>query len=94
MPPTLIFSPSILSTSATDNWHLYGTLGCHLCEQAENLLKQAQLVANFSYVKIDIMDLPDSQIQFFADKIPVLITPHQTLYYPFSLMDIMALANK
>ena len=26
-----------------------------------------------------------------ADKIPVLVTPTRTLYYPFSLLDVVAL---
>lgn len=72
-------------------WQLYGTLGCHLCDTAENLLKQAQAVADFSYQKIDIADLPDTQMLELADKIPVLATSNKTLYYPFSIMDILAL---
>lgn len=70
-------------------WQLYGTLGCHLCDEAKNLLQQALMVKDFTYETIDIIDLPESQMQSLADKIPVLMTPNKTLYYPFSIMDIM-----
>lgn len=74
-----------------DIWQLYGTLGCHLCEIAESLLLQAQAVADICWQSIDIADLPEAQMLAFADKIPVLVTPTKTLYYPFSIMDILAL---
>ena len=73
-------------------WRLYGTLGCHLCDTAESLLQQAQAVADFSYQKVDIIDLPEPEMQALADKIPVLVTPTATLNYPFSLMDIIDIA--
>lgn len=72
-------------------WQLYGTLGCHLCDTAEMLLQQAQTVADFTFEKIDIADLPELDMLQLADKIPVLVTPTHTLYYPFSVMDILAL---
>lgn len=75
----------------TQQWQLYGTLGCHLCELAEQLLQQAQAVADIRWEKVDIVDLPEQQMLVFADRIPVLVTPTRTLYYPFSIMDIMAL---
>lgn len=74
-----------------NTWLLYGTLGCHLCECAENLLQQAQSVADIHCQKVDIADLPESEMLKLADKIPVLVTPSKTLYYPFSVMDILAL---
>lgn len=74
-----------------NTWQLYGTLGCHLCDIAESLLMQAQTVSDIDWQKVDIADLPEAQMLTFADKIPVLVTPNKTLYYPFSIMDIMAL---
>lgn len=74
-------------------WQLYGTVGCHLCEQAEQLLIQVQAVQEIHWQNVDIADLPEPIMQQFADKIPILMTPNQTLYYPFSLMDILAIAN-
>ncbi len=80
--------------SSDSPWQLYGTLGCHLCEQAQTLLQQAQQVVDFSYIVIDITDLPETQMLLFSSKIPVLVTPTKTLYYPFSIMDIMSLFDK
>lgn len=78
-----------VSTDST--WQLYGTLGCHLCDEAENLLNQAQTVIDFEYTKVDIAELDEREMTKWANKIPVLVTPHQTLCYPFSLVDIVAL---
>ena len=72
-------------------WRLYGTLGCHLCEIAESLLRQAQAVADIRWQSIDIAELPEQEMLKIADKIPVLVTATKTLNYPFSIMDIMAL---
>lgn len=72
-------------------WRLYGTVGCHLCEIAESLLRQAQAVADIRWQPIDIAELPEQEMLKFADKIPVLVTATKTLNYPFSIMDIMAL---
>ena len=73
-------------------WRLYGTVGCHLCEIAESLLCQAQAVADIRWQSIDIAELPEQEMLEFADKIPVLVTATKTLYYPFSIMDIIALS--
>ena len=73
-------------------WRLYGTVGCHLCEIAESLLRQAQAVADIRWQSIDIAELPEQEMLKFADKIPVLVTATKTLYYPFSIMDVMALS--
>lgn len=81
-----------MTSQPSSVWQLYGTLGCHLCDKAENLLKQAQAVIDVAVVQIDIADLDEPEMKKWADKIPVLVTPHRTLYYPFSLMDIVALA--
>lgn len=77
----------------TGSWQLYGTVGCHLCEIAESLLQQAQAVSDIRWHNIDIAALPEAQMLALADKIPVLVTPTRTLYYPFSIMDIMALTQ-
>lgn len=74
-------------------WQLYGTLGCHLCDDAQMLLQQAQAVADFDFIKVDIAELDEKQMKDWATKIPVLVTPHRTLFYPFSIMDILTLTN-
>ncbi|MFO1365492.1 MAG: glutaredoxin family protein [Moraxella osloensis] len=68
------------------------TVSRHLCEIAESLLRQAQAVADIRWQSIDIAELPEQEMLEFADKIPVLVTATKTLYYPFSIMDIMALS--
>ena len=66
---------------------LLGTSACHLCEQAEELLKQA----NISYQKIDIAEQEQWQAQY-AIKIPVLLNTQYTqeLCWPFTIEDIQA----
>lgn len=72
-------------------WVLYGTLGCHLCDNAEQLLQQANTVKDFAWRKLDIANLPENEMLALADKIPVLKTPTKILYFPFSIMDILAI---
>ena len=47
---------------------LYGTVGCHLCDDAERLL----LDAGISFEAVDIIDDDDVQ-QRYAVRIPVLL---------------------
>ncbi len=62
---------------------LYGTLGCHLCEDAEALLTQADIPFN----TIDIIDdalLLDS----YGQHIPVFKTDVGVCYWPFNIAQI------
>ena len=67
---------------------LLGTSACHLCEQAEDLLQQLNIV----YQKIDIAEQEQWQDRY-AIKIPVLINSEgeQELCWPFTIEDIQAL---
>jgi len=64
---------------------LIGTEGCHLCEQAEQMLREAGLLFSIA----EIMDHPQWQDKF-AVKIPVLL--HQDtgewLAWPFDSSQI------
>ena len=80
-----------LPTQSYPAWTLYGTLGCHLCEDAEAIVARAWQVMDFELQRVDIADLPEDEAMQLADKIPVLVTPTRTLYYPFSLLDVVAL---
>lgn len=74
--------------SAMNKLILLGTSACHLCEQAEDLLKQAGI----AYQKIDIAE--DEQWQArYAIKIPVLLNTElqKELCWPFVIEDIQAL---
>lgn len=75
-------------------WQLYGTLGCHLCEQAELLLQQFGDTRAVSWVLIDIAELPEPEMQALAHQIPVLQAAQQRLHWPFSLMDMMQIYQR
>ena len=69
-------------------WLLYGTKGCHLCDNAENLLMQAQCVLPMTWQYIDIA-LDENLVTQYGSKIPVLVNlMGDVLYWPFSLLDI------
>lgn len=58
---------------------LYGTVGCHLCEDAERVLQALSL----TYKTIDIID-DNRLLEKFATSIPVLEGVEETyLYWPF-----------
>jgi len=72
-------------------WQLYGTLGCHLCEQAEQLLIQLQDARPIDWHSVDIADLPTAVAETLAQQIPVLQAGTQRLYWPFGLTDLLRL---
>lgn len=63
-------------------YYLFSTSGCHLCEQAEQLLDQSA-IAN-AYQKKDIADNPD-WLERYGIRIPVLyhLSSRQELSWPF-----------
>lgn len=65
---------------------LYSTWGCHLCEQAEDLLVKAGLNGQFQV--LDIID-DEQLLARFRTSIPVLAYDEKLLYWPF---DAAALA--
>lgn len=50
---------------------LYGTSGCHLCEQAAELLAYLLDEEEYDVVEVDISD-SDELFEKYAEKIPVL----------------------
>ncbi|BCX89716.1 hypothetical protein MIN45_P2089 [Methylomarinovum tepidoasis] len=66
-------------------WVLYGTAACHLCEQAEALLKQA----GCDFDKIDITADADLTARYGV-RIPVLVDRMQDreLGWPFDLATV------
>ncbi|MDO8416178.1 MAG: glutaredoxin family protein [Agitococcus sp.] len=71
---------------------LYGTKGCHLCDEAEVLLTQAQMAVAFQWQYIDIA-LDDNLVKKYGIRIPVLEKETgQLLNWPFSLLDVVELA--
>lgn len=71
---------------------LYGTPGCHLCEEAEALLRQAAGARALEWRYVDIA-LDDGLVAHYGSRIPVLLAAGgQELGWPFSLPDILRLA--
>ncbi|MCH8544736.1 MAG: glutaredoxin family protein [Alcanivorax sp.] len=64
---------------------LLTTLGCHLCEQAEALVRQA--APGLPVVQIDIAE-DDQLIAEYGELIPVLRYQGRELRWPFGLLDI------
>lgn len=64
---------------------LLSTDGCHLCEQAKEILAAASISAEV----IDIID-SDELVTLYGQHIPVLIgeSAEQALFWPFSLEQI------
>ena len=72
---------------------LYHTQGCHLCEQAEQLI-ESLLIADNSLVLIDIMT-DDKLIAEYQVSIPVLKNEQsQRLYWPFNAQNVQAFLAK
>ena len=67
---------------------LYSTWGCHLCEQAEQLLLQAGLAGS-----VEIIDIVDDPAAFerYRVHIPVFKVNEQELFWPFDLVQIKQL---
>lgn len=65
---------------------LYSTLNCHLCEDAEHLLKQT----NIKWQAIEIVD-NDELLKLYEIRIPVLhnCLTKAELYWPFNLTDVV-----
>ena len=76
--------------TAKKTWFLLGTVGCHLCDEAENTLRLFSSVTPITIEKVDIADFEESFMEKFATIIPVVLTPTQQLNYPFSVVDLMA----
>ncbi len=75
------------SRSSGTPWRLYGTAGCHLCEQAAALLTGAGI----AFVAIDIAD-DEALLSEMALTIPVVRTPSDhTRCWPFTAADLAQL---
>ncbi len=68
-------------------WRLYGTEGCHLCEQAAAQLGTLQI----PFISIDIAT-DEALLRQYALMIPVVVAPNdQSLAWPFSTDDLAKL---
>ena len=55
---------------------LYSTWGCHLCEQAEQLLLQAGLSGGYKVV--DIVDFDEHDLEIFSREVLKMISKGKT----------------
>lgn len=64
---------------------LLTTVGCHLCEQALDIIRRAA-----PQLQIHLLDIAedDALIAEYGERIPVLRLGGQELQWPFSLLDI------
>ncbi|BAP13922.1 hypothetical protein Y017_01930 [Alcanivorax sp. 97CO-5] len=64
---------------------LYTTLGCHLCDQARELV--AMVRPDLEITLVDIAE-DDTLIEQYGERIPVLMREGQELAWPFGLLDV------
>jgi len=74
---------------------LFGTLGCHLCEEAEEIIS---LVSDGNLINIENIDIAE-QMQWqeqYAIRIPVLYHPEtkKELGWPFSRAQVQTFLNE
>ena len=64
---------------------LYGTSGCHLCEEAEAMINRAMKNQNIIFLKQDIVE-EDDLLHQYALTIPVFkcLVTQQELNWPFT----------
>jgi len=67
---------------------LYTTLGCHLCDQARDLLLTVNPQADIHAV--DVAE-DDTLIAEYGERIPVLRRGDRELAWPFGLLDVQGL---
>lgn len=66
------------------------TVGCHLCHDAEQVVRRALPQADIRFV--DIGD-NDADIERYGQRIPVVRYAGVELDWPFSLLDVRTLAG-
>lgn len=67
---------------------LYTTLGCHLCEQAETLVRQV-MPMEWDLVHVDVAE-EDALLEKYGERIPVIAINGQELAWPFGLLELQA----
>ncbi|MCU4674451.1 glutaredoxin family protein [Catenovulum sp. 2E275] len=70
---------------------LYGTEGCHLCDDAQQVLNRLGILEQVSLLDIALQDNSEDLIAQYGEKIPVLLdTPsQQTLCWPFDEASVL-----
>lgn len=78
-----------MNSPSNNHLILYSTLGCHLCEQAQELLTELAASESVHWQVVDIVD-SDVLMERYALRIPVLLIDGASddLGWPFTLDDI------
>ncbi len=61
---------------------LYGTLGCHLCDEADALVAPVAIRLGYEVRRLDIAEEPAAPEEF-ETRIPVLEYGERRLFWPF-----------
>lgn len=82
---------TVMNAACDGSWHLLGTDGCHLCEQAQTLIHTAAATYQLpQVVPLDLIHTTDERlIDLLGWHIPILLTDKQMLCCPFGLMDVV-----
>jgi hypothetical protein len=75
---------------------LLGTAGCHLCEEAEAILDDDNIVRlNIKVDRVDIAEKTQWQAEF-ATSIPVLLQPdcREFIAWPFDQADVLTFIQR
>lgn len=82
--------------TASKTWYLIGTDGCHLCQHAQDIIKQAFAITPNAptLIVLDLADGSETLLDILGWHIPIILTPTRLLCYPFGVMDIVALFSE
>ena len=75
---------------------LFGTDGCHLCEMALELVREAQSLILLSVEEVDIAQ-DDALVERYGIRIPVVMRDGRELNWPFNhdaLMEFLTSASE
>lgn len=80
-----------MMTTATAQYRLYYTLGCHLCDDAEAAIQPVARYLQHTWHKVDIAD-DDALIERYGIRIPVLlhVKSGAELGWPFDSDTVLA----
>jgi hypothetical protein len=67
---------------------LLGTRGCHLCDDAEAIMRLAGRAQHMDWKYVDIAE-DDELVNRYAERIPVLRRRTEELCWPFGVLDVL-----
>lgn len=75
--------------SDTTRHYVIGTDGCHLCDEVCQSARQIGM----DITVLELSLAPDILIETLGQMIPILLSPHRLLCYPFGIMDMLILMD-